>query len=143
MRKKLLFLAVAVILSLSVWAESPQECHKKHPKAMCMFFNTPKYEGELENFDIERIAIYPVTQRVAIKTTQRDKDIIKGIKDMWHEDDGTLCIIFTDGSGLAFYEDKLFLAYLSTKKDRAFFKLDEYRQEMYEGIVKKYNTEER
>lgn len=146
MRKKLLFLTVVFLATLSVWAESPQEAYKKHPKAMCMFFSTPKFKGDLEGFDIERIAIYPVTQKVAIKTTQRAKDVVKNIKDMWRDEeseDNIQYIMFTDGSGFLINMDKFYVIYLSTKKESASFMFDKYRQKMYEEIIGTYNTEEK
>lgn len=143
MGKKLLFLLVVVILTLPMFAESPQEACKKHPKATCMFFKTPKFTGNLENFDIERIAIYPLSQKVAIKTTQRATDVVKKIKDLWKDENSVMYIAFIDGSSLAFNPDIRFLIYISTKGEKASFKLDEYRQEMYEGIIGSYNTEEK
>lgn len=130
-------------MSLSAWAESPQECYKKHPKATCMFLQTPKYKGKLEGFDIERIAIYPVSEKVAIKTTQRTSDIVKHIKDAWTSEDGTFYIAFTDGSAIAIDDEKLYVLYLSTKGETAAFMLDKYRQKMYEGIIGEYNTDEK
>ncbi len=108
---------------------------------MCMFFNTPKYDGTLEDFDIERIAIYPKTQKVAIKTTQRAKDVLKNIKDMWNNENGVLIIAFTDGSAIAVHTDNFYMIYLSTKEEKAVFKFDDYRQKLYEDIIGAYKFE--
>lgn len=137
MMKKLLFLLLVFMSTLPAWAETPEECYNKHHDAMmCMFFKTPKFTGKLENFDIERIAIYPLSQKVAIKTTQRANDVVKKIKDLWKDDDSIMYIAFIDGSALAFNPDNLFLIYVSTKGEKASFPLDEYRQELYDDILK-------
>lgn len=132
---------MAFTATLSTWAETPKECIQKHPKALCTFLKTPKYTGNLEGFDIERLAIYPISDKVAIKTTQREMDIVKNVKDAW-SDDEMLYFSFTDGSALAINSNAQYVIYVSTKGDRASFLLDEYRQKMYEGMIESYNTDE-
>lgn len=137
MLKKLLFLLAVFIASLPAWAETPDECYRKHPDAVCVFFKTPAFKGTLKNFNIERIAFYAKGEpRVALKIVGRDKDIVKSVKDTMKSDEYSIGVIFTDGSALAIDKDFTYMMYMSTKGQYAGFPIDEYRQELYEDVLK-------
>lgn len=136
MRKKLMFLGIATVMSLCAWAETPKECYKKHPNAVCMFFKTPKALGTLEGFDIERIAFYREEAKVAIKTTQRAKDIVKKISDTMDGEQYLIGVIFEDGSALSVDKDFTYMMYMSTKGEPAVFLIDEYKHHLHEDILK-------
>lgn len=136
MRKKLFVLCMVAVMSLYAWAETPKECYKKHPNALCLFFKTPKALGTLENFDIERIAFYRKDAKVAIKTTQREKDIVKNISGTMDGDEYLIGAIFEDGSALAIDNDLTYMMYMSTKGEPAVFVIDEYKHRLHDNILK-------
>ena len=136
MFKKLLFLVALFLTALPTWAETPKECYQKHPEALCIFFKTPAIMGDLENFDIERIAFYTKGEpRVALKIANRSKDVVKTVEGMMDSDEYSIGVIFSDGSALAIDKDFTFMMYMSTKGQHAGFMIDEYRQGLYEEIL--------
>lgn len=136
MIKKLLFLVV-LMASLHAWAETPEECYRKHQDAVCVFFKTPALKGTLKNFNIERIAFYTKGEPlVALKIIERDKDIVKSVKKTMESDIYSIGVVFTDGSTLAIDKDYTYMVYMSTKGQYAGFLLDKYRQGLYEDVLK-------
>lgn len=136
MRKKLLFLLIVVLASLSARAETPAEAHSKHPDALCIFFETPADGGDLKNFDIERIAAYTSgIPRIALKIKGREKDIVKYVLKTMPSEDYAIGVTFNDGSALAIDKSFTFMVYMSTKGQGARFLIDQKRMEEYEAVL--------
>ena len=135
MRKKLLFLATAVVLSLSAWAESPKSVHAKHPDKQSYFFKTPNEDKKnIRNFDIERITFDNDNDVVIFKTTQRATEFSKKITHTWTGLENFDAVYeFEDGSRLAL--TKAFMAlYQSSKGGTMWLTMDTDKQFDFEDI---------
>ena len=117
MRKKLLFLATAVMLSLSVWAETPQECFTKHPTGQSFFCKTPASSSTLDYpLDIERVTFDIPKGRVYILTEQADEELVKEIQVPLCNDGKSIVFLLTDGSLIA-VSDEGILTYVVSGDD--------------------------
>ena len=135
MRKKLLFLATAVVLSLSVWAESPMSVCAKHPDKQSYFFKTPNEDKKnIQNFDIERITFDTEKGKVIFMTVQGTKEFSKKIANVRTDVDGFDGIYeFEDGSRLAM--TPMFMAlYQSSKGGTMWLTVDIEKQLEYESL---------
>lgn len=116
MTKKILSVAVALLMSLPAWAETPAEAYRKHPDAICAFFITPPIKGDLKNFDIERAAFYSdKPPRVSFKIKGRNKEIVKYVSGTMEDESYSIGFTFTDGSALAVDANNVVMMYMSTK----------------------------
>lgn len=137
MKKKLMFLAIAALSTMASFAETLSETNKKYPTEVCVFLKTPAVKGDLKNFDIERIAFLKEPPRVAIKITQREKDIIKTISSTMDGEEYSIGLHFTDGSALAIDNDAEYMVYMSTKQQGATFLVDKEKIIAYELLFQK------
>lgn len=82
MYRHLFFSILLFFISLSVFAETPLECAKKHPKANIVLFSKGDAKsGSDLDFGIERIAIYSTDFKVYIKKANSNEEFIRYIKD--------------------------------------------------------------
>lgn len=110
MKKKILFLCMTAMFALCAWAETPEECYRKHPNAMCFFFKTPSDGNNLGyDFDIERVAFEG--SKVYIKTAKPNQEFVKIVKNSKVDGKGMI-LIFQDDTSLMMLENG-YLNYLA------------------------------
>lgn len=123
MRKKLMFLAVAAIMSLSAWADTPEKAFERHPDAIQVsFFHTKKEVAKgMPKYGVESVFIVRPL-KVFIKTEVSDRELERRIAKRIEMPDGmyaygleggeviawsgdTFLWLFPDGSSLKCTED--------------------------------------
>lgn len=132
---KLIVIIAILIMSFNTWAETPEECLKKHEGSVCIFVNPTPYKTEIKGFNIERIAINKSATKVYVKTIECDDDVILPITNMTRG--GSLLMILTleNGALLAVTED-FDVMYQDKNGKGALFKYDQERTLEYHKISK-------
>ncbi len=136
MSRRVIFIVTTLLMSLCVWAETPEECMKKHRDRVCIFVNPTPDETEITGFNIERIAINKSATNVYVKITQCDEDIIFPIKDMTRGGRLLMVLSLEDGGSLVVTEDFDVMYQDSTGKG-ALFRYDQDKTLEYQRISKK------
>ncbi len=135
MNNRYILVVIGLVLTLCAWAESPQECLKKHGDRFCIFVNPTPDETEIEGFNIERIALNKSATYLYVKTTQSKEDIVFSIQEMTRGGRLLMVLSLEDGSSLAITED-FDVMYQDDKGRGALFRYDEDRTLEYRRISK-------
>lgn len=136
MRCRIIFLAITLMMSLCVWAETPEECMNKHRDRVCIFVNPTPYETEMTGFNIERVAINKSATNVYVKITQNNDDIVFPIKDMTRGGRLLMVLSLEDGGLLVVTED-FDVMYQDSNGKGALFRYDQDKTLKYQRISKK------
>lgn len=125
MMKKLLFLLLVFMATLPAWAETPEECYKKHGDMLCVFVNPNPVMSEISGLNIERIAINDTMTKIYIKTIQKEDDIIRPIEDVKRGDNNGIYMMFklSDGAFVVL-DDDLNVFYLDKANKGAKFEFN-------------------
>lgn len=109
MRKKLLFLTTATIMSLCAWADTPEEAFERHPDAFLSEFFYPDKEVAVDTppFGIESV-FFVRPLKVYIKTEVGERELVKHIKQKIDGPEGTYVYALEGGDTIAFAGDYFF-----------------------------------
>ena len=108
--RKGIILATAFFISLVAWAETPKECYAKHGDRLAIFVNTEPLLSNMENFNIERVAIDQTVKHVYIKTIQNDDDIVYEVEEM-KKPSGYVMMLKLEGGRILAIDDDLQVAF--------------------------------
>ena len=89
----------------SVYAETPKDCYAKHGDRLAIFVHTEPLLSDVENFNIERIAIDRAGKHIYVKTIQNEEYIVFNIEDMKRPDGYVMFLILEGGKVIAIDDD--------------------------------------
>lgn len=137
MKKKFIYLAMAILSALPAWAETPEEVYRKHPDKQSYFFKTPNEDKDgIKNFDIERITFDNDNDVVIFKTIQSDREIVKEIKRSLTDVEGFDGVLFfNDESGIGMTPYFMVL-YRSTTGGTMWMQMDIGKQLEFQNLKK-------
>ena len=134
--KNIVLIVFMILFNVSVYGETPEECLLKHENRLCVFFNPEPVLSEIEDLQIERIAVNRSATKVYIKIPGKEDDVIFEIKEMTRGDDYLMVLLLENGSTMALTEDFELLFLMPDQERMAKFSLNSDYQNVYNRLRK-------
>lgn len=122
-------------MSLSVWAETPEECYKKHGDRLCVFVKPTPRESEIKDFNIERMVIDKSATHAFIKILQHSDDIVYEIENI-RRGGAFLMVAALKGGAILTVDSDFDISFFNEEGKGAIFVYDQDKTLEYRRISK-------